>query len=298
MRESGVKKFLYDFLQMRHSVVLEEFNLPIGGRIDYLSFDWEDEYEIGIRGFECKGSPFLASVARILREQISDYQNVVPKVYLVLSSKKLKDLQYLCSLNGVGLVNVNENGEINIVKDSPKPPQPLLKNDYFEPLRALAAMFLTFKESFGENLRQGYNWCSTPEKNTEVQFNTWYSYNTGYVNFSVNLENSRKVMKRIDLKHLQTELFSLPSNYWVRAWLENYYAPRRRVRVSLFKREPSQVNLEDLEYLKRRSAKELVHFQIATHLWSYDELLPKRVHEDRLNSTRKNLSSIHHVMST
>jgi len=296
MEETEVKRALDNFLKRRYTVVLKEYDLPMGGRIDYLSFNWEDDYEIGIRGFECKGSPYSFSVLKILREQVSGYQNVVPTVYLVLSSNKLQELKNLCNLNRVGLINVDKKGKVDVVQEAPKPPQPLLESAHFRQLRAKAAMFLSFTELFGERLRQGNNWFSTPEKNTEVQFNTWYS-RSGHVNFSVNLENSRIVMKRINLQQLRKELSCLPAGYWVGVWLKNFYAPRTSVDLPLFEREASQVELEDLKYLGNRSKREVVHFQVGTHLWYHDELLPKRVHMDRLRHAKEQLSSIHRIMS-
>lgn len=296
MKENEVKRVLYTFLKNHYSIVLKEYDLPVGGRIDYLSFNWEDNYEIRICGFECKGSPPPIMAARILREQVSGYQNVVPIIYLVLSSNRLQELKYLCQLNSVGLINVDEKRRVNIAQEAPKPPQPMLKSAHFEQLRTKAAMFLSFKECFGGKLRQGNNWLSTPEKNTEVQFNTWYS-DDGYINFSVNLENSRYVMTRINLQRLQKQLSSLPIGYWVDAWLENFYAPRTSVDLPLFEREASQVELEDLKYLADRSVREVVHFQVRTHLWRHDELLPRRIHTDRLCRAKEQLSPIHNMMS-
>lgn len=295
MKEPEVKKAVYQFLS-NNRVLNKEYDLPAGGRIDYITFDWKDEYDIEICGYECKGSPSPKTIARILGQQVAEYQKSIPQVYLVLHTKKKGQLEVLCELNGIGLLIVDDERRVEIVVKPPDPPQPLLNNHHFEQLRSTAAMFLTFKECFGRDTRKGSHWCSTPEENTEAQFNIVSYSSDRRVDFSVNLENCRRVMKTVDLKELQKEISTLPDGYWVDAWLENYYAPRIRVGMSFFRREASQVTVEDLRYLRRKATSALVHLQIATHLWSYDEFLPKQAHTDIFRSAQKQLSQAYTLL--
>lgn len=290
-----VKKAVYGFLS-NNPVLHREYDLPVGGRIDYITFNWKDEYEMEICGYECKGSPSAKTIARILGQQVADYQKSVPQVYLALHTEKEGKLEVLCELNGVGLLIVGDRGEVEIVVKPSDPPQPLLNNIYFEQLRSAGAMFLTFKECFGKDIRTGKNWCSTPEESTEAQFNIVSYSSERKVDFSVNLENCREAMKTVDVEKLHKEISTLPRGYWVDAWLENYYAPRVSVGMALFKREAWQVTVENLRYLRRKASSALVHLQIATHLWSYDEFLPKQAHANILHDAHKQLLNIHDIL--
>lgn len=298
MEENDVKKALFSYIKKKHRVVKREYELPEIGRVDFISFDWKNEFEVNIQGYECKGSRSPKSIVQTLREQISEYQKIIPKMFLVLNSKKIDEIKYLCELNGIGFINVTENKKINIVHESPDPPQQQLDNSLFESLRMRAAMFLTFIELFGGEIKMGNNWCSTSEVPKEPQYNIWQNSYNDNVNFSVNLENSRRVLKRVNLNKLHKKLIELHEGYRLDAWIKKYHVPRVDTAMSLYENMAQDVELEDLKYLKKRSEKEVLHMQIKTALWDIDEILPRKKYLKKINSAIETLEPIHLILSS
>lgn len=303
LKESAVTKLLGNYLKTKSGLYYPQFHLTTGRRIDFVSFKWENDYEIEICGYECKGTITAKAAAKTLREQVADYQKVIPKMYLVANSKDKEKIKTLCSLNGVGflLVTHKEIPEDEKV-EAPKERQILLDDSYFKPLRAIAAMFLSFRECFEDRLeeekpREGTYWCSTPEPNDKVQYNCGYDEDSKTVYCSVNLEHSRKVMKKIDLQRLGEELLSLPDEYWVRIGVKHFPAPMRPIISPLIQMKTSSLTIDDLSYLRERSRKNVIWFQTGKDLWSYDEILPRRVHVSRIKQARAELSDVHQIMS-
>lgn len=317
LSEENVKKVLGEYLKAKGGLYYSEFNLPTARKIDFISFRWEKDYEIEICGYECKGTISAKTAARTLREQVADYQKAVPKMYLVANSREeeKENIKTLCSLNDVGFLLVTDQKEISKERiEAPKERHLILDDDYHTTLRTSAAMFLSFRECFNDMLREPPRegkgeriqspmhitlyWCSTPTKtNSEVQYNCGYIKESGTVYSSVNLENSRRVLKEIDLKQLTQELTSLSDEYWIKSGITNYPVPRMGLYTSLIKINASSVKIDDLTYLKERSHNEVVWFQAGKDLWSCDEMLPRRVHVSRVRQAREELSSVHQIMS-
>lgn len=303
MEETEVKKHLNEHLGTLDGLMYKEFGLTTGLRIDFVYLEWADEYEIEISGYECKGTVSPASVVKTLREQIAQYQRVVPRMYLVANAREKDKTKTLCSLSGVGLVQVEQSGIVEVC-EAPNERQLPLEDAHYKPLRSVAAMFLSFRECFrdllGKPPRKGIKvpyWCSTPESNDTIQYNCMYDQDFESTCCTVNLENSKKVLKRVDMNQLGEELSKLPEEYWFRAGVTHYYAPRSPLYTPLIQDTASSLTISELSYLQTRSQNQIVWLQVGRAVWNCNELLPRAAHLRRLKNAREALSAVHQTMS-
>lgn len=309
--EIKVKKLLDHYLKGQGGLIYPEFCLPTGRKIDFISFRWKTDYEIEICGYECKGTPSAKTAARTLKGQVAEYQKAVPKMYLVANSREKENIPILCCLNGVGFLNVTLDEVSEKVKPSSER-QTVLDDKYFKPLRTTAAMFLSFMECYKDKLkgkkpRKGIYWVSTPEPNDKVQYNCGYKEDSGTVYSSVNIENSRRVLRKIDLEWLKKALTCLSDEYWIRGGLTNRPAPFTPLYTSLIQMNVSSLTLMDLMFLRKRADqalenyrkgnKETVWLNVGKDLWSCEEVLPRRAHFNRVKQAREELSDVYQILS-
>jgi len=296
MDETFVKKYLNDYLKNKNISYESEFSLLSGGRVDFLSYYWKNDYEISINGYECKGNPSPYSVAKIIREQIMEYQKAIQKTYLVVGSSRINELNTLCRVNSVGLINIKQDGSIKIIVEPPEERHLFLEDTAYKNLRSISAMYLTFEEKFGSKLRKGSYWRSTPEPNNEAQFNMGYAEDTGSVYFSINIENSLKILNRINLKRLHSELINLSDDYWINAGITIYHVPRKGIYTTIINTSVTEIEMADLEYLKEKAQDNIVFLQITTNVWDSYEILSRRIYLSRVEIAMEQLYNIKNIM--
>lgn len=299
MKEKEVTSHLVAYLKYQQLWTKSQFKLTTGRIIDLLSLRWLDEYEIEICGYECKGEETARSIERVVLEQVADYQRVIPKVFLVTDTKDVDEARTICRINEVGFILVNDEGVAEI-EQPPESRQLRLNEFHFRQLRTIAAMFLAFEDCFLDLLgnkesRKGSNWCSTPEGNHQVQFTSGYDYHRETVYFAVNLENSKRILSRVNLEVLESEISKLPTNYWMKSGVRRFIG---RSETTIIETPTQLVKKEDLEYIKDKAISgQVVWLQIGANIWNSREFLPRRNHIERLKVVRQELSVVHEIMA-
>lgn len=100
------------------------------------------------------------------------------------SDKQLEDIKRLCEISKVGLI-VTQGGKVEVVCEPPEI-NPLDHEGYAYSVRARAAMFLSFRQVFDNEIKFRHWWCSTKDR---VQYTA--EYWGASIRLGINIENIR-----------------------------------------------------------------------------------------------------------
>jgi len=305
MNEKIVVEKVERELQERCDLVRREFSFS-GGRVDLMAFDWSghDPYYVESLAVECKGEiEYAKKVYSLLIEQLTRYLKVLPRLYLAFPKPKrdriLDDIKTLCRLNDVGSVAVASKLEweppLQIKDEKHRWTAMLDGSKHFVDVRTRGAMFLTFQDVFGKNSLWGPTWCSTPERADQVQYTAFQEQQQ--CRLAVNLEDSRKIMGQVDMERLSRVLRQETREAEFRVYYEKYHGPGRRTRIVLLRKLAGAISLDDLQYIRQKSAQgAMLHLSIGVPIWT-SEALNRDEHRKRMEGARETLRPIREALS-
>ena len=300
MNEVEVRERVNAWLAAQHyEFVSREFGIE-GGRLDFLAARWlEREYEIEAVGVECKGETHAGEVWRIANEQLGRYARCVPKLYLACSvgnAHQREEFAVLCRAAGVGFFGVG-SGEPDVRKPRVEINSRFDWVRYMEEVRSRVALFLTFEDEFGAELRRGQDWRSTSESNDRAQWNAEVDRAEGRCYFGVNVENSRSILHERDLSEMAKVLGGLPRETKCVAWRQVFFGLGRGVRMPLLMGTASIFAVSELEHLRRVSSKHAVSLWVGLPVWDCRDAFARALHRRRIREARDVLQPVYLCMS-
>jgi len=300
MNEAEVRKKVNAWLvDQDYKFLAREFGIE-GGRLDFLAARWlEREYEIEVVGVECKGETHAGEVWRIANEQLGRYARCVPKLYFacsVANAHQREEFAVLCRAAGVGFIGVGSAGAD--VKDPPRDIGSRLDwVRYMEEVRSRVALFLTFEDVFGADQRRGQDWCWTNEPTDRAQWSAFVDRAEGRCYFGVNVENSKRMLRELDLSEIAKVLGALPRETKCQVWRHVYFGLGRRVSMPLLMGTASMLAVGELEHLRRVSSKQTVGLWVGLPLWHCGDAWARALHGGRICEARDALKPLYLCMT-
>jgi hypothetical protein len=285
MNEAEVRKKVEAWLvDQDYKFVVREFGIE-GGRLDFLGARWlEGGYEIEVVGVECKGETYAAEVWRIANEQLGRYGRCVPKLYFacsVANPNQGEEFAILCRTAGVGFIGVGSAGAD--VKHRPRDIGPRLDwVRYMEEVRSRVALFLAFEDVFGADQRRGQDWCATNEPTDRAQWGAFVDRAKGRCYLGVNVENSKRMLRKLDLSEIAKVLGALPRETKCQVWRHVFFGPGRRASMPLLMGTASMLAVGDLEHLRRVSSEQAVGLWVGLPVWDCGDALGRALHCERI----------------
>jgi len=305
MKEKQVVQVVKAHFENQGYLVLEQF-VVTNGKIDVAAFKWADQFDIDCVGVECKSEAYVGSVYDILRQQISDYQKSFPKVCLATlkpSEENLRTFIDLCEIQKAGYISVDQAGSVKLVHP-PEMNRSLDADLYIADVRSWAALFLTFKDLFGE-LQTKTGWCSTKGKNLRippsrrVQFNAWRMPDTGDIMFGINIEDARRIISDMSSSDFLDAFKKVPREALLKVSREEYFGKGLRVGRMLVQKEISGLASRDTDYITRsaRTGTNL-HLQVSMKLWRYDDVLSRDEHSEKMTNAKGAMHELYDFMKS
>lgn len=300
MNEGEVKERVQCWLAAeQYDFITREFGIE-GGRLDFLGARWlEGEYEIEVVGVECKGETHASEAWRIANEQLGRYARCVPRLYFacsVASADQREAFAVLCRTAGVGFIGIG-----SAEPDVTKPPRNIGSRldwaRYMEEVRSRVALFMTFKDEFGSDLRRGQDWCSTSEPNDRTQWNAFVDRDESRCYFGVNVENSKRILRESDLSEIAKVLAGLPQETKCRVWRQVFFGLGRGVSMPLLMGTASMLGVSELEHLRSVSGDQPVSLWVGLPVWDCRDAFGRGLHRQRICRAKDALQPVYASMS-
>lgn len=255
--------------------------------VDVVGFKWNsDGYDLDVRAVEVKIQNVESAI-----EQSKIYRRHFPWCYIG-TTKSSRDYSYLKPAFQLGYLPV-ENGTVLksgiIPIESSEYLNVRLDQDYFMHTRQKLVVLDTFIEIFDENNTDDFGfdgnrvWVSSKPP-VQYQMNTFNANDE--VLFGINIERKENVVRTLtNMKKLQTAISQL-KGYEISFESKRFKPslPRQNMNMLILRKSCMDFSADDadiLEELMKRIDYQ-AHLQILTKVWSHNEFLSRKEHQERV----------------